>query len=110
MSNIYIQLGYNDSKLEPTLDEARTAKANALCSQLEAIDTALASAVLDSMAMAVGELKVDYAKHIALLKLEGSRLLKELSNVSGLPIAYDRYYGRVNSATPRSVYMFQSYW
>lgn len=107
---ISLQLGYTNEDLEPTLPDARLAKAKDLMAQLNAIDTALASATLDSMAVQVDKLTVDFAKHIALLKLEGSRLLKELANVSGLPIVYDRYYGSVETVTKRSVYFFQSYW
>lgn len=106
---ISLQLGYTNEDIEPTLSDARLAKANDLIAQLNAIDTALASATLDSMAVAVGELKVDYARHIALLKLEGSRLLKELSNISGIPIVYDRYYGST-AVVKSQPYSFQSYW
>lgn len=109
--SISLQLGYPDDSVEPSLDTARVAKANEIISQLEAIDLALASARLDSMAIQVDKLTVDYAKHIALLKAEGSRLLKELSNLSGLPLVYDRYYGSSRETViKRSPYMFQSYW
>lgn len=109
--SISLQLGYPDGSVEPSLDTARAAKANEIITQLVAIDLALASARLDSMAVQVDKLAVDYVQHMALLKAEGSRLLKELSNVSGLAVVYDRYYGISEVAAKKlSPYMFQSYW
>lgn len=107
---ISLQLGYTNEDLEPTLTGVRLAKANDLIAQLNAIDAALASATLDSMAVQVDKLTVDYARHLALLKLEGSRILKELSNISGIPVVYDRYYGSAETVTKSRVYSFQSYW
>lgn len=109
--SISLQLGYPDDSVEPSLDIVRAAKANEIITQLVAIDQALASARLDSMAIQVDKLTVDYTKHIALLKAEGSRLLKELANVTGLVVVYDRYYGSAReTVAKRSPYMFQSYW
>lgn len=107
---IQMQLGYTSSlSLEPVLDTMRTAKANDILLQLQAIDQAIAAATLDSMAVEVGSLKVDYARHLSLLKTEGSRLLKDLANVSGLSVAYDRFSGGAAgvSSTPVS---WVSYW
>lgn len=108
--SILLQLGYNNETSEPVLTGARLAKANNLIVQLDAIDSALAAARLDSMAVQVDKLTVDYTKHMALLKAEGSRLLKELSNLVGLAISYDRFYGSGSTTVKRSAYTFQSYW
>lgn len=106
---IALQLGYPITTLDPFLDLARATRASDLVAQLDAIDSALASARLDSMASEVGELKVDYQRHISLLKSEGSRLLKELANLCGMIVAYDRFQGE--TATLRSSpYSIQSYW
>lgn len=108
--SIALQLGHPSNVLDPVLDVARASRANDLIAQLNAIDVALTAARIDSMATAVGELKVNYAQHIGLLKAEGSRLLKELSNLTGLAVAYDRFSGQSPITVRRSPWGFQSYW
>lgn len=99
------QLGYPTDDLEPVLETTRALQANSLMTQLAAIDAALSVSTLDSMAVEVGDLKVNYTRNIQLMKLEGSRLLKQLANLSGLPVLYDRFLPP--QPNPWSV---QSYW
>lgn len=108
--SIALQLGYTSDVLDPVLDVARASRANDLIAQLNAVDVALATARIDSMATAVGDLKVDYARHMSLLKAEGSRLLKDLANLTGLAVAYDRFLGQSPTKVKRSPWGFQSYW
>ena len=59
--------------------------------ELVAIDTALREARLNSVAEMVGDMKLNYGAHMTFLRSEGSRLLKEIANLAGIPLAYDRY-------------------
>lgn len=55
------------------------------------IDKQLRDARSDSMAMGVGNLKLSYAQHVGHLKIEGSRYLRELSDLLGVEILFDKY-------------------
>lgn len=91
MGTIRQELGYPDDTKEPALEPGRAATAQQLIANLAQIDQALFQSVLDSMAEQVGDLRVNYGKQINLLKLEGSRLLKQLATIAQLPVLYDRY-------------------
>ena len=75
---------------------------------LEAIDTQLRAARADSMALEVGDLKVDYGKHVAHLRSEGSLILKRLESITGVPLRYNKYTGR--SLEAKSTNSVVSYW
>jgi uncharacterized membrane-anchored protein YhcB (DUF1043 family) len=62
--------------------------------ELEGIDLQLKDALSDSMAVKIDDLTVDYEKHYKHLSSEGSRLVQELANLTGLGIAYDKYRKR----------------
>jgi hypothetical protein len=71
--------------------------------KLIALDLELETNRADSMALDVGGVKVDFNRNIQITKSEGSRLLKELSYLSDIPVKYDKYLGRragSNSTTP----------
>lgn len=65
-----------------------------IVNKLVAIDTELEQNRKDSMALDVGGVKVDFNRNIAITKAEGTRLLRELSQLSDLPLKYDKYQGR----------------
>jgi len=60
------------------------------------VDVALASIVTDGMTEQVGDMKLNYGKHVAMLKLEGTRLLSAISAYSGIPIRFNKYTGALN--------------
>lgn len=75
-------------------------------SRLDAIDAELEANRKDSMALDVGGVRVDFNRNIQITRAEGSRLLRLLSQLSGIPLAYDRYLGRHpgdSSVTPLAV-------
>lgn len=75
---------------------------------LTTIDDQLTSARDDSMAEKVGELEVNYAQHVAHLKSEGSRLLRQLEALTEVPLRFDKYRGNTpRGSTSTSVI---SYW
>lgn len=88
-------LGYSTDALEPPfLEVNRLNRANEIVSQLVALDQQIVDAMGDSMALKVGELTVDFQRHIKTLRGQGSLLLNELSAVVGLPLLYNKYTGR----------------
>jgi hypothetical protein len=91
---ISFELGYPDDTLEPILEGQRLQRTTAITSELRDVTDQLKAAIQDSMAQDVGGLKVDFDAHIAQVKTEGTRLLLELAQVSGLPLRYDRFSGR----------------
>lgn len=110
-NSISVQLGYQDDLLEPAIGLSRENLVLSLMEQLNTLDTAIAEATLDSMAVSVGDLKVDYQGHLKTLKRQGSDLLKTLSNLVGIPVYYDRFLGKqVYQVIPSSPYSVQSYW
>lgn len=80
-----------------------------LIETLTEIDEQLNSARSDSMAIAVGELKLDYRQHISHLKSEGSRLLRQLSALTEVAIKFDKYRGISPSSSASSISAV-SYW
>lgn len=64
-----------------------------LLSQLGEVDTAIHQAALDSMAVKVDTMTLDYAQQMSLLKQQGSNILQELSRLSGVDLVADRYLG-----------------
>ena len=85
------QLGYWDALADPVLSPDRLQTAQAIVTRLTEVDTLIAQALPDSMAAKVGELVLNYPQHLVSLKLEGSRLLRHLAALTGLPVKHDRY-------------------
>ncbi len=84
---------------------------DSLVTSLNAIDTALNDAPLDSMAVKIDKLEVSYTQHLALLKQEASRILEEISALVMLPINYDRYQRKnPNQVRVSRKYNAVSYW
>jgi hypothetical protein len=73
------------------LTESRSLEIEDRIRRLKAIDVALEEAAKNSVAEGVGDLRLNYTKHLQTLKSEGSRLLREISALSGIPLKYDRY-------------------
>lgn len=90
---IYNHLGYLEapSTVPSTVPVPLTAIAN----KLDSLDTQLETAIIDSMAVKVGELTIDYNQHINHLRTQGTRWLKQLSHLAAIPIAYDKYTAKV---------------
>ncbi|MFB2876840.1 hypothetical protein [Floridanema aerugineum] len=115
---ISYHLGYLDDNLEPTVSASRQPLVLNIMENINAVENALNSAVLDSMALQVGDLKVDYATHISQLKNQGTMLLIQLSQLTGLPIAFDKFQLSAGNTGGNggngSVYgqslVIQSYW
>lgn len=78
------------------------ARIDTLISELATIDTQIETALNDSMATQVGELKVDFNRQIALLKNEGTLKLQEISNLSGLELMFNKYTGARKNKSTRS--------
>ena len=111
-NDVLYHLGYPESQLLPNPDANGnplpfvTNNVGAVIDRLVGIDTGLDQAALDSMATAVGDLKVDFVRGSWMLKLEGSRQLGLLASLTGVPIYYDRFKGRKPtdpSVTPLAV-------
>lgn len=62
--------------------------------ELEDIDFKLDKARLDSMVTEMDDIALSYTQHISHLQMEGSRLLKDVSNLTGVPLLFDRYLGK----------------
>ena len=100
-NTVKILLGYSAEPniLTTELSEPHSAEKIALIQSIIAeltdpttgIDGQLKAARTDSMAMAVGNLRLSYSQHVAHLKSEGTRYLQELSNVLGVPILFNKY-------------------
>jgi hypothetical protein len=93
MSTIALTLGHPENTTDPTLGPHAQSKAQAILSQLAEIDQQLEEARRDGMAKIVDGMQVDFAVQKNMLIAEGSRLLRALSVVSGLPLVYDSYLG-----------------
>jgi hypothetical protein len=65
-----------------------------ILSKLLLIDAELEQNRKDSMAIDVGGVKVDFNRNILITKAEGTRLLKELEQISGVTLKFDKYLGR----------------
>lgn len=77
--------------------------------QLQTIDEQLTQARADSMAEKIDGLQVNYQDHVAHLRSEGSRLLRQLSALLDYPLHFDKYSGRY-TAQPQSSASITSYW
>lgn len=62
-----------------------------LIDELADVDKALTAARTDSMAIAVGNLKVDYRQHVQHLKDEGTRVLEELAHLTDIHLHRNKY-------------------
>jgi hypothetical protein len=87
--------------LDPIYTAAQQDRILAILGQLDEIDGALHQAALDSMAVKVDTLTLDYGGHGATLRNRGSELLRELSRLSGIPVVADRYTGTGLDDQPR---------
>lgn len=65
-----------------------------IVSELQGIDSQLTQARLDSMTQKIDDLQVNYTAHVAHLRSEGSRLIKQLSALLDYPWHFDKYAGR----------------
>lgn len=98
----------NETYSQVTIDQVLlllddlTRPANATTGDQGGIDAKLKAATADSMAVGVGQLNLNYPQHIAHLKSEGSRSLRELSNILGVSVAYNKYAGGSSTASMRS--------
>lgn len=77
-------------------DEQNILYLEIILEQLEEIDRGLELARSESMAEKVGEINLNYAKHIIHLKEEGRRLLNELSQSMDVPIEFNKYLNAFN--------------
>ncbi|MBW4443089.1 MAG: hypothetical protein KME10_17985 [Plectolyngbya sp. WJT66-NPBG17] len=78
-----------------------------LLDAIESLNGLLSAARTDSMAVEVGGIKIDYVQHVRHLKSEGSRLLRQLEALTGLPLKFDQFKG---SAPRSSSNSSVSYW
>lgn len=83
----YREIQYPDFAITAYRSDLITSK----LTELAAIDVALSEAALNSVADTVGDMKLQYAGHINILRSEGSRLLHEIANLAGIPLGYDRF-------------------
>lgn len=84
----------------PVYTDDDKAVLDSIVAKLDVIDQNIEQNTQDSMATKVGNITVDYVRNLQILKSEGSRLLSELSQLAGFPIAYDKYLGLIpNSST-----------
>lgn len=97
MKPITQHLGYPNLIHEPNyFDTPRQTRISEVCLSLERIDGALLDGALDSMAVKISDAEVNYSQHSAMLKQEGDRLLRELSNLAAMPILFNRFTGQNN--------------
>jgi hypothetical protein len=68
-------------------------RALAILPLLTSIDKQLIEMLPDSMAVEVGELKLNYRQHKQLLLSQATALLNELAGLVGLQVAYNKYSG-----------------
>lgn len=101
-------LGYPMDSPDITVTPLNEALTLVTMERLNNIDDAIASAVLDSMAVEVSGLKVDYKQHLATLKSEGSRLLAQLGYFVNRPVYYDRFAGKYPFQA--ASFLVKSYW
>lgn len=113
--NILMLLGYSVPTVEQLtlislLPDHVGNRLDGLVTSLTAIDNALATAPLDSMAVKVDKLEVSYSQHLVLLKKEASRMLQEISILTLVPLYYDRYTQKMPTVTRASFLNVVSYW
>jgi hypothetical protein len=88
-------LGYYEViETQYPISTSRMAQIDARLTALAAVDAGLSSLVQDGMAEGVGDLRLNYGKHGAMLRQEGSRLLKDIANLSGITLRYNRFGGK----------------
>jgi len=75
------------------LSPERSSRVMAIVADLETIDGLLAEARANTMAINLGTMKLDFATHLAALKLEATNLLTELAQLSGIALFFNRYIG-----------------
>lgn len=98
-------LGYNEVQYpEFAISTARQNVIEERVLELTTIDDALKQARLNSVADSIGDIRLQFRNHISLLKEEGSRILKEISNLSGIPLEFDRYRGKPRPMSFTSYY------
>lgn len=86
---------------------------DAIVAELNSIDLLLVNTRTDSMATRLDTVEVDFVQHINHLNITGSSLLKELSNLVGVPIFYNKYTGTSSASNLEnntSSNSFYSYW
>jgi hypothetical protein len=110
VDQIVLTLGYSSvskvcelAQLSEPYSQVTIDRVDALLLGLAALDQKLVDATADSMAVGVGQLNLNYAQHVAHLKSEGSRSLRELSQILGVRLAYNKYAGA-------STISIRSYW
>lgn len=85
----------------------------ALIVELDNVDLLLVNSRSDSMTTKLDSIELDFVQHVNHLNNTGSSLLKELSNLLGIPVFYNKYSGvsfvsnTGNGVTNNSFY---SYW
>lgn len=85
-------LGYHEViETEFPISTTRMARIDSLLTALSVVDTSLNSVMTDGMAERVGDLQLNYSKYLAMLRNEGSRILREIASLSGIPLRYDRF-------------------
>lgn len=96
--NILFRLGYSESNatdyesnLEANYFAVRVARVDSIMSELAIVDEKILLSLDDSMALKVDSIEVDFQQHYKHLLVEGTKLLRELSNITGIPIFYDKY-------------------
>lgn len=85
----------------------------ALIAELDSVDLLLVNSRSDSMTTKLDSIELDFVQHVNHLNSTGSGLLKELSNLLGIPVFYNKYSGvsfvdNVGNNTSNS--SFYSYW
>jgi len=106
--SVATQLGYPMDSPDIPVTPQNEALVLATMTRLNQVDDAIASAVLDSMAVEVSGLKVDYKQHLATLKAEGSILIAQLGYFVNRPVYYDRFAGKYPFQAAR--FLVKSYW
>lgn len=109
MPQVHTYLGQPDTLVLPLLSVERQTDVDRLLAELADLDELLAAALRDSMAVKVGELTVDYARHITQLRQEGSGKLRLLSILSGVPLLFDKYTGRSVTSGGNSQYSLRRF-
>jgi hypothetical protein len=92
-------LGYQEPYeriLKSTLVEQNFAetvidRAEVILPQLAKIDQQLFNSLEDTMAIDVGELRLNYPQHYAMLRRQARSLLAELAHLVGMAVIYNKY-------------------
>jgi len=86
-------LGHPASAFElwPDFTTDISTELEALLTQLQDIDDAMAALVSDSNVVQLDTIKLDVSKGLKSLRRQGSLKLKYIAAITGYPLAYDRY-------------------